>query len=315
MRAVWSFWTKPFWAQHHTHWLSLRHHLFSWVLSVQSARRHYPRTALFTDDDGARLLVDQLGLQFGEVSTELNALTRHNESWWALGKVWTYRAQTEPFIHLDSDVFLWNPLPESLTAAPVLAQCPEFIVPGSSCYRPEVLEREVSASGQIWLPAEWVWYRSVGIRQHAASCGIFGGNRLDFIQYYADQAIKLIEHPDNQRGWLMMDRKDEHNILFEQYLLAACLIYHRQRANSPYHGIEIRYLFESLDEAFVSDRAAQLGYTHLIAGAKLNKDIARRLELRVERDYPDYYERCLQMESNGNGRSANSVSREPTATP
>lgn len=294
MRAVWSFWTKPFRAQHHTHWLSPRHHLYSWILSVQTARQHFPRTALFTDDDGARLLVGQLGLPFDEVSTELNALASHDASWWALGKVWTYRAQTEPFIHLDSDVFLWNSLPESLTAAPVLAQCPEFFVPGSSYYRPEVLEREVSAGGQIWLPAEWVWYRSTVPEQRGDSCGIFGGQRLDFIHYYADQAIKLIEHPDNQRGWLMMDGKDEHNILFEQYLLAACLVYHRQRANSPYHGIEIKYLFESLDEAFDSDRAHKLGYTHLIAGAKRNEDIAQRLERRVKRDYPDFYERCVQ---------------------
>jgi hypothetical protein len=258
------------------------------------ARKHYPRTSLVTDDEGAQLLVEQLGLEFDEVSTELNVLADHNPAWWALGKVWTYHAQTEPFLHLDNDVFLWQPLPESLTSAQVFAQCPEPFTPGASYYRPEALERSVSAGGQIWLPAEWVWYRSAGVAQRAESCGIFGGYRLDFIQYYAEQAIKLLEHPDNKPGWSLIEDEVEYNILFEQYLLSACIAYHQQRASSPYQGIEIKYLFDSLDEAFDSDRAVQLGYTHLIASAKRHQEIARLLEQRVKRDYPDYYERCIQ---------------------
>lgn len=293
MLAVWSFWTKPFKAHHHSLWPSPMHHLLSWVLSVETARRHYPRTALFTDDEGAGLLVDHIGLPFDEVSTELNALAAHDTAWFALGKVFTYRAQAEPFIHIDSDVFLWNPLPESLTSAPVLAQSPDYFKTGLSYYQPEVLERVVSGGGEIWLPAEWVWYRSHGGLQRGESCGIFGGNRVDFIQHYSEQAIKLIEHPVNQPGWSLMQDKFNHNILFEQYLLAACVAYHRQRENSPYRDIDIKYLFDSLDQAYDSDQAEQLGYTHLIAGAKRNPDIAKRLEQRVKRDYPDYYERCL----------------------
>lgn len=293
MRAVWSFWTKPFRARRHTAWPTRAHHLFSWVLSVQTARKHFPRTALFTDDEGARVLVDRLGLEFDEVSTELNALAGHDPDWWALGKVWTYRAQTEPFIHLDSDVFLWKPLPRALASAPVFAQCPEVFVPGFSYYEPETLELAVSEGGQVWLPVEWVWYRSVGVEQRAASCGIFGGNRVDFIRHYSDQAIRLIEHPDNRAGWSRMEGKIRHNILFEQYFLAACVEYHRSRAASPYRGIEIKYLFDSMDHAFDPDEAVRLGYTHLIATAKKNPEMARHLERRVERDYPDYYGRCL----------------------
>jgi hypothetical protein len=116
---------------------------------------------------------------------------------------------------------------------------------------------------------------------------------LDFIQHYSDQAIKLIEHPANQAGWSLMDDKFNHNILFEQYLLGACIEYHRQHRTSPYRDIEIRYMFRSLDDAFDPHLAEELGYTHLLAGAKGNADIAARLEERVKRDYPAQYERCL----------------------
>lgn len=306
MRGVWSFWTKPFQAHRHFLWRRPEHYFLSWILSVQTARKYFPKTALFTDDEGARLLVDRLGLEFDEVSTGLNALSEHDPKFWALGKVWTYRVQNEPFVHLDSDVFLWKPLPESLTSAPLLAQCPDYFVARASYYRPEDLERLISLTEKIWLPAEWVWYRSASSSQRGESCGIFGGNRLDFIQYYAAQAIKLVEHPDNKRGWGTIDKTFEPNILFEQYLLAACIVYHQRHSNSPYHDIDIRYLFDSWGEAFDPDRAEQVGYTHLISSAKQNAEFGMRIEQRVKRDYPTFYERCMQLKSerdNGLDRS------------
>jgi hypothetical protein len=42
-------------------------------------------------------------------------------------------------------------------------------------------------------------------------------------------------------------------------------------------------------------RARQRGYTHLIGGAKRNRKLARALENRVARDYPDRYERCCSL--------------------
>jgi hypothetical protein len=295
MRAVWSFWTKPFEAQYHSLWLSPLHHLLSWVLSVQTARRHYTRTALLTDDEGARLLVDRVGLQFDEVSTELNALHAHDPGWWTLGKVYAYRAQTEPFVHVDSDVYLWKPLPERVASAPVFAQNPEYFDEGFP-YRPDSLETTLAEGGAIWLPAEWVWYRSDGMRPRGECCGLFGGQHVDFIRHFAEQAIRLVEHPDNQPGWSKVDDKFTKSLLYEQYFLSACVEYHRAHRASPYHGVEIRYLFNSVRESFQTERAAQLGYTHLLAQTKLNKEVMALLEERVKRDHPDYYERCVSLQ-------------------
>lgn len=74
MRAVCSFWSKPYRAGRSHPWSSEFHHALAWSLSLQEASRHYPDTWLYTDDDGARLLVDGLGLPFAHVSTGLNAL-------------------------------------------------------------------------------------------------------------------------------------------------------------------------------------------------------------------------------------------------
>jgi len=215
MRAVWSFWTKPIRVGHRAVWPSSKHHLLGWVLSTRTGKVHYRPTALYTDDAGARALIDGVGLEFDEVHTTLNALADHDPDWWALGKLYAYRAQSAPFVHIDCDVFLWKRLREGLESAPVFAQNPEYFMPGRSYYRPEVFESAVNEVWDGWLPPEWHWYRHSGLPLRGESCGIVGGNRVDFLRHYAERAITLIEHPGNQAAWDRIGDKTNHSILFE----------------------------------------------------------------------------------------------------
>lgn len=296
MRAVWSFWSKPFLGHHGQVWLSGTHHLLAWVLSVETAKQHYTETVLVTDRWGSQLLVEQLGLRFTTVSTDLESLRDADPEWWVLGKLWTYRAQTQPFVHLDSDVFMWKPLPERVERADVFAQNPEsFPLNGESWYRPAAYTHVLRASDG-WAPEEWWWSASFGLDQ-AACCGIVGGRATAFLSHYADQAIRMIEHPRNRQAWLRLGSPIGDNILLEQYLLAACVCFHRQHPDSPYHGLTVDYLFDSTASAFDESIAARAGYTHLIGGAKSNRLLVDRLAARVERDYPAYYQRCITRES------------------
>jgi hypothetical protein len=302
-RAVWSFWSKPFHASAGGGWANTRAFLCSWILSLETASRHLPYTCLVTDDAGARLLVDGLRLSFGRVSTALNALDDCDPRWRALGKLHTYGLQRAPFVHVDNDVFLWDPLPERLLAAPVVAQSPDPIV-GRSFYQPGWLEAALRQDGGGWLPEEWTWYRSSGRQPRAESCGIFGGRHLDFIQHYARQAERLVRDPANQAAWRALDIGVRSDVLVEQFFLAACVEHHRGRADSPFRDVEIEDLFTSSANPWSAGEADRLGYTHLIGGAKRNAAVAERLELRVERDYPDAYERCLEVVSATNARLA-----------
>jgi hypothetical protein len=289
MKAVWSYWSKPFRHQR-SFWSSERHHLLSWVLSFQTARKHFPRTALYTDDMGKEMLVDKVGLEFTEVSTCLNELEHQNPQFWCLGKVLAYSRQEEPFVHIDSDVFMWSPIPERLTGADVLAQNPEAFPVDTRAYDPEQVEFAVRQSGG-WLPDELSAYMPRDGIHRAFCCGILGGRRIDFLQHYARQALRLVVDPANQPAWPMMRDPNNVNMLFEQYLLAACLEYHQARADSPYTDVRIECLFQDFGDAF--QNGEQAGFTHLIGGAKQDSTIMARLDNRVKADYPIYYERCL----------------------
>jgi len=287
MCAVWSFWTLPHRLRTGWHWQTSRHHLLSWILSVETARRYFAETALYTDDDGAALLIDGLGLPFTQVSTALNELEHQDPDWWMLGKLHTYRMQPEPFVHLDSDVYLWKPLPERLLTAPVLAQHPEDgrWLPW---YDADFCESTIRSKGEGWIPIEWCWYRTMATIQQAACCGIMGGNDLSFLRRYASTVIGVLESPRNRSAFARTEDKKTYNPFFEQYLLCAC---------AAFHGVRIEYLFESSDVAFLQSRATEFGYTHLIAGAKSNPAIAGRLEQRIARDFPERYERCAALAS------------------
>ena len=290
MRAVWSFWTKPFDGQHGPKWFSPAIYLMSWVLSVEMAKKYFLETSLFTDDRGAHILIDRIGLEFSHVSKELNALDKYDPKWFTLGKLFTYKAQTEPFIHLDMDVFLSKPLPLELLSAPIFAQNPEYFYLGASkCYLPDEFEKAVMNNANGWMPEEWKWYtHNLDSLQKAVCCGILGGNHLDFIKYYASLAISIIDHPSNIHQLSVLEKKRYHSILLEQYLLSACIDFHQNAQHSIYKNVYINYLFNNLADAY--NNARETGFTHLMLGNKKNnKSFAYLLAKKVKRDFPAYY--------------------------
>jgi len=278
-------------------WRSTLQHLCSWILSYETARRHYPDTALYTDDLGARIVVEGLGLEFGEVSTELDTLQDFDVSWWSVGKFVAFQHQTRPFVHLDHDVYLWKPLPEQLVAAPVFAQHPEDVEIGQPYYHPALVEAALAQRAGTWLPPEWEWYRHSGQSQTAPCCGIVGGTHLDFLRYYASMAMRFVSEPCNQLAFDGLVNRHTHMMLVEQWLLSACVEYHRANPASPFRGLDIAYLFTCFAEAMIPERSSAVGYTHVISTAKQDEDLAQRLQDRVRRDYPTRYSRAEKLAS------------------
>ncbi len=297
MRAVWSFWSKPFHirGEKGLAWSDSFHHMLAWGLSLRLARKHFPETMLVTDKHGKALLVDALGLSFTHVSTELDEYRHCNPDWWSLSKVVAYRTQQQPFIHLDTDVFLWKPLPANVLSASVFAQCPEDHPPLDTWWGPEGVERAFAKHG-LELPAEWEWTRSRSLHNfREANCGIMGGNRVDFIQYYASLSLDLMLNPAHAPAWAEFSDLSGYMMILEQFLLDACFQFHRSHPQSPFRGMYMRYRFPSFGEAYNQEAAARAGFTHLLGDAKRDPAVSRRLEQRTEQEDSSFYRHCLQL--------------------
>jgi hypothetical protein len=289
MRAVWSFWSRPLAARTGRPWHSSLHHLLAWGLSLSCARRHYPDTMLVTDCAGKKLLVDSLGLEFRSVSTELERLRDADPDWWALGKLVAYSIQDRPFVHIDTDVFLWKPLAPEVADAPVLAQCPEYFHHNADRGIREI--GDAFAACGAAMPVEWEWAGSredTWVREE--NCGIVGGYRADFLRYYAQTAADLILNSANASAWQRVAYKS--NMAVEQFFLAACVDFHRHHPASPFRGVRVRYVFPTWDDAVNPNCATRAGFTHLLGDSKSSAAVARRLEMRVSREDRAFLHRC-----------------------
>ncbi len=250
---------------------------------------------LVTDTWGKRLLIDQLGLGFTRVSTELDSLDDADPAWWALGKLFAYRLQHEPFLHLDTDVFLWKPLPAALLAAPVFAQYPEEHTALDDSTHPEDVETAF-ARENLRVPAEWEWSRSrspYSFRE--ANCGIVGGMNSGFLRYYADRAIGMALNPLHATAWRRCPDSGTFNMLLEQFFLDSCVMYHRSHPESPFRGVFMRYLFTTQAEGFDMQYAARAGFTHLLGDAKRNPRVLERLEERMRLEDEPFYRHCVGL--------------------
>jgi hypothetical protein len=259
----------------------------SWALSWSTVSRFFETTSLVTDSPGARLLVDGVGLPFDSVVTSLDQIGPANSAWWTLGKLRAYR-QTSPFLHFDSDVFLWTALPGRLLTAEVAAQNPEAApLDDSSYYKPTRVSETLERLGG-WLPQDLREYVHGG-GSTAACTGVFGGCAWESIAEYAATAEQLILSRPNQRAWDHLSEPFRDSVFVEQYYLAAyCKA--RSGANPRY----LSYLFASQAESFSPGAAAERGYTHLISSSKRSPRLMALMRRRLRDDYPVLYDSCLR---------------------
>lgn len=289
MKLVHTFWSchKPDLTAllaHKAGWSNATYHYMSWMLSCLLARQYYD-IELVTDSMGKTLLVDELQLPYTNVRVVLDdRMAGQPDHLWALPKIISYSIQDEPFVHIDGDVFLFKPLGHRAETAAVVAQNVEVNFP--------IYHEAMEGIEQYfpYIPESIKIDRKTSSYILASNTGSFGGNDIEFIQYYARQAMHFVEA---NRTAIHHAHPVYINCIFEQYLLH-CL---SKQANTP-----ITYLFddiftfnEYLPIAKFSGVPTALGYVHPVGPFKQHplgcKGVARRLRI----DYPHYYHRLLKL--------------------
>jgi|WetSurMetagenome_2_1015567.scaffolds.fasta_scaffold01477_9 hypothetical protein len=282
MKAIWSFWTKPIFNNSGVGLWSLHHYFYSWIISVKTISRFYEKNELYTDDLGKYLLVDILGLHFKKVHVIFDQIDNVNSNWWAIGKILTYSLQDEAFIHFDSDVYLWDGLPDKINNADIIAQSPEYFnkYDRNSYYKLEEFTDFIRKNGG-WLPEIWNNYTSSRINFEAACCGIFGGNDLKLIKEYSHSALKIVLHKKNSLLWNKWQNLALGNVLVEQFLIVLFLESENLRREKKK---SIEYLFSA--NPFSDDNNNT--YTHLISHSKSVAKNQRDIEEFILINFPEY---------------------------
>lgn len=284
MKIIQSFWSKPYLktnedetARFKGGWHNANFFLYSCLLSCLKFKEHYGNVELFTDNYGKKLLVDTLDLPYTEVNTSLETLQNYPPELWALGKILTYSLQNEPFLHADTDVFIWKKLPENFTNGALFAQSIEHNFPK---YK-EVLDI-IQRDFKNIPPVLFQKYQSTGIIE-AFNAGVIGGQNTDFFKDLSHLVFGLIDANLDQINQISVG---DFNMVFEQML---GLNLAREK------GLEVKFLKHTMDAAFTEAMKfhivpAKEYYIHTVGYAKKSLQVCEQIQARLQYEYPKQFE-------------------------
>ena len=267
-------------------WRSAEEHLMGWALSCLSLRRHYVDVVLYTDSAGKELLVDRLGLPYTDVQVvfdDFACLPHH----WALAKVKTYSMQTEPFLHVDADVFAARPFPARFLQSPLAAQNAER---GTRYYR-EMTDRML-AHGRFRLP-NFVQKRILQESLPSYNMGVFGGCDTAFIRRYSKAVTDFAN-------------ENHLNDIHDSRAVANCNVFVEQIFFAMMAQEEHRSVVCLIDRV-IDDNGYTTGdfcclkdferrpYFHLIGGHKRNETVCNQMARQLLIHYPEYYLRLKSL--------------------
>lgn len=291
MKIVQSLWTKPMMntggqPQVQTlsgGWLDRKFHFMSWALSCLLLSRYYKDIELVTDSLGKYLLINTLRLPYTRVVEVLDSINHYDSSLWAMGKLIAIQQQQSPFLHVDSDVYIWASFARDLEEAPLVAQNLEQGYPFYATLLNQI---------NMHFPYIPESVRANGLRMHSANAynaGILGGNNLDFFRAFTKEAIQFV---DNNVGALHKVDLSMFNCMYEQHLFY-CL---SRKWELPVHCYSqtiqedrINLEFKGIHNFIHAPESRE--YMHLFGDIKKNPLICQTLYNKLKHSFPQYLER------------------------
>lgn len=257
--------------------------LYTMSLSILFASRHFREVQLIGSTWTIDLLKN-LGLPVSEYSVELDKMRGIPKSFWAYGKLLSYELQTKPFIHIDNDVFLYDPLPKRILESELCFQSREyFSVPYYKWYgllKP-CWER-ASVRPQIIVDNE--------VTDFVYNCGICGGYNLEFFKKWRQCSAEYILAPENQSLFFeeFRDLLIHQNLFHEQYFGTSLV-----NVGKNWLFFKKKYHVETIADDINSEefRSINKSYTHLWGGTKVDQPMMMRVRKRLEKEDTELFRR------------------------
>ena len=292
-KIIHSFWSKPSLQQPFKFgespmerrfggWVEKKYYYMSWALSCLTLRRFYQEVELVTDSLGKSTLIDKLALPYTNVVIALDKLNNQQKGLWATAKLHSYKLQDKPFLHVDSDVFIWKRFDEKIENASLVSQNSEV---NFKCYN-NIWKAIVHNFNHIPDYVLEDFKANKGVI--AANAGTFGGTDLAFIHDFVDEALLFLEN--NQTSFEKVDI-GYSGLIYEQYLFSCFARKHKK---------EVSFVFEKMEEDYSSiidfkkiNRG--LTYIHVVGDAKKQMEVCIYIENRLLLEYPEYYYRIVEL--------------------
>jgi len=263
-------------------WHSCKYNWMSWILSCHQLVKYHKDVELYTDAFGYDILIKKLQLPYTKVHVVLDELNQYHKDLWAIAKIRTFAMQTEPFLHVDGDVYVWESLTDKFENSNLIVQN---------------LEKTTGYYRKMWddivphlsfLPNEILDYND-NKNNLACNMGIIGGTNLSFFKNFCLKSTDFVDK--NKAVWSSINGFN-FNIFFEQVLFFEFLNRDNQSVDSLFQEI-------LLDNDYIGfadfDKVPQKSYLHMIGIYKRKLIACRAMETYVMKYYSEKYSILMKL--------------------
>lgn len=280
MKAVYSYW-EDFETKTNGGFRSIREMALMLTLSVLESKKQFSSVEFYTTTYGQKI-VEDYKIPFDKVHVVLDELTGLiDPEHWAYAKIYVYSLQTEPFIHIDNDVIIWDKLPNHILKSPLFFQNKEHLKEHQGyisllrtvkMLHPDYQKQGFKVTQIVDSGVKWAY-----------NCGVVGGNDLNTIREWKEIVDQYLF--SNKVYWKKVEDKHSHNHLFEQYFISSLIQLKSMRVNTL------------LGDDFMRSAVRDFRYTHLWGEVKRDPKVIDKVKERLFRDYPQYRENFTQQQT------------------
>lgn len=263
-------------------WFDKSFHYMSCALSCLKLSEFYP-VELITDTKGKDIFVEKIGLPFQKTRIDLEKIDYPTELW-AIAKIIAYNLQTEPFLHIDNDIFIWSELPEHIIKSNLVVQSIEEGFNHNRQYVYDITNKFK------YIPSSILDQKKNKTNIDSINAGIIGGNNLNFIKEYSREAINFIEQ--NRSCLQNITNIKGFNLVFEQCLFYCMAIQKNEKITcllDKRMNLEYRELVQFWEVPNINT------YIHAIASYKEHYVIGEQIAQRLWYEYPEYFYRIKNL--------------------
>ena len=263
--------------------------IVNWLSMAYSClllKRNNPNTQLifYGNEAIVRLFESLFRLPYDDYRI-VNCTGEYTNWFYCWPKIITYQEQNEPFIHIDTDVFMWKPMPQNLLLAPLVAQHRER---DSNFYMEVYKQIETDC---IQLP-RYLEDCNDGKYINSYNAGLFGGNDIEFFKSYLNEVSKFLD--TNKKRFLQSDRKFLYNVVFEQWLFYGLTQKKKKEVTTFYKDVITDFDMEKARVPQQLLSLAELDYMHVME-YKDNIRCNRFIAYQMQAEFPHEYERILSV--------------------
>lgn len=280
MRIVQTLWSgEKNLLQDNFGWLAAEYHIIAWSLSCLRLREHYDSVTLYADSH-TKHIFQRLELPYTEIHAVYDNLDIAHSNLWAFPKILTYEAQSEPFLHVDGDVFVNRKFPKRLLEADLIAQNEE----SPTLYYNKIMDQLLHSLDFIPHQLRYA-IRNETVKSFNA--GIMGGNDLPFFKTFSQSVKRFLKL--NENSFKTSVPSANINLLFEQLLFAELVCQEKKHVECYYPELVEDNRYSSHRFCNFDQTNKYSDYIHLIGSKKKDEMLCYQLRATLAKEYPSFY--------------------------